>query len=92
MKKLIPTTACRPHTLIRIGRTGSTKRREVPRPAYEQLLDDLKTMSYCAVGRKYRVSDHAIRKWIRWYGYNREADVRASGDASQDEPPGTIAA
>jgi transposase-like protein len=55
-------------------------------------LDDLKTMSYCAVGRKYRVSDHAIRKWIRWYGYNREADVRASGDASQDEPPGTIAA
>jgi transposase-like protein len=24
-------------------------------------------MSYVAVGRKYGVSDNAIRKWLRWY-------------------------
>jgi transposase-like protein len=55
-------------------------------------LDDLKTMSYCTVGRRYGISDNAVRKWIRWYEYNGEAEARASGDASQDEPPDTIAA
>ena len=24
-------------------------------------------MSFLAVGRKYGVSDNAVRKWIRWY-------------------------
>jgi transposase-like protein len=43
------------------------ERRSVPRPSYEQLQQDLEVMSYCAVGRKYGVSDNAIRKWIRWY-------------------------
>ena len=28
-------------------------------------------MSICAVGRKYGVSDNAVRKWIRWYEYER---------------------
>jgi transposase-like protein len=29
-------------------------------------------MSYCAVGRKYGVSDNAVRKWLRWYERERE--------------------
>jgi transposase-like protein len=24
-------------------------------------------MSFLAVGRKYGVSDNAVRKWLRWY-------------------------
>ncbi|MEA2196683.1 MAG: hypothetical protein QOJ25_734, partial [Solirubrobacteraceae bacterium] len=32
-------------------------------------------MSYVAVGRKYGVSDNAIRKWIRWYEYQRELEA-----------------
>jgi transposase-like protein len=24
-------------------------------------------MSFVAVGRKYGVSDNAVRKWLRWY-------------------------
>jgi transposase-like protein len=24
-------------------------------------------MSWLAVGRKYGVSDNAVRKWVRWY-------------------------
>jgi hypothetical protein len=46
-------------------------RRKVPRPSYEQLLSDLQSMSFVAVGRKYGVSDNAVRKWLRWY--EREA-------------------
>jgi HNH endonuclease len=46
--------------------------RKVPRPTYEQLQQDLATMSVAAVGRKYGVSDNAIRKWMRWYEQARE--------------------
>ena len=41
--------------------------RKVERPSLEQLQADLATMSYLAVGRKYGVSDNAVRKWLRWY-------------------------
>jgi hypothetical protein len=41
--------------------------RKVERPSLEQLRTDLEHMSYVAVGRKYGVSDNAIRKWLRWY-------------------------
>jgi Zn finger protein HypA/HybF involved in hydrogenase expression len=43
------------------------ERRKVERPSYEQLLEDLAEMSVLAVGRKYGVSDNAVRKWLRWY-------------------------
>lgn len=41
--------------------------RKVERPPYEILLNDLSEHSYCAVGRKYGVSDNAVRKWIKMY-------------------------
>lgn len=41
--------------------------RKVERPTYEQLLDDIRQMSMVQVGKKYGVSDNAIRKWIRTY-------------------------
>jgi hypothetical protein len=41
--------------------------RKVGRPTYEQLKQDVRTMSMLAVGRKYGVTDNAVRKWIRWY-------------------------
>ena len=41
--------------------------RRVERPSYEQLKEDVAAMSMLAVGRKYGVSDNAVRKWIRWY-------------------------
>ncbi len=34
-------------------------------------------MSCVAVGRKYGVSDNAVRKWLRWY--EREGE-RVNGD------------
>lgn len=41
--------------------------RKVERPSYEQLRRDVAAMSMCAVGRKYGVSDNAVRKWLRAY-------------------------
>lgn len=35
------------------------------RPPEEQLLKEVKETNYCAVGRKYGVSDNTIRKWLK---------------------------
>lgn len=42
-------------------------RRKVPRPPLPQLKEDLKSLSYVKVGKKYGVSDNTIRKWIKAY-------------------------
>ena len=47
--------------------------RRVERPPFAQLLAEIKATNYSAVGRKYGVSDNAIRKWVRQY--RREAAV-----------------
>lgn len=44
-----------------------SRRDKVPRPSHAQLLADLRSLSFLAVGRKYGVSDNAVRKWLRWY-------------------------
>ncbi len=42
------------------------KQRKVKnRPSQEQLLKEIEETNYCAVGRKYGVSDKAIRKWLK---------------------------
>lgn len=38
--------------------------RKVERPSFEQLIADVKELSYVKVGQKYGVSDNTIRKWI----------------------------
>jgi hypothetical protein len=58
----------RPHL-----RVPHPERRKVPRPTYAQLKEDLSHMSWLAVGRKYGVSDNAVRKWVRWYERDAEA-------------------
>ena len=35
------------------------------RPSKEQLLQEIEKTNYCTVGRKYGVSDNAIRKWVK---------------------------
>jgi transposase-like protein len=56
------------------------ERRKVERPGYEQLLADLGTMSMVAVGRKYGVSDNAVRKWLR--AYERERSTPEGEEAA----------
>jgi transposase-like protein len=49
---------------VRPPRTWSAA---VERPPYEQLLAEVAATSWSAVGRKYGVSDNAVRKWVRAY-------------------------
>lgn len=64
-----------PQTLSRfLKRRGMKKMRvggywnKVERPSRETLLLDISSMSMTSVGKKYGVSDNAIRKWCRSYG------------------------
>ena len=41
--------------------------RKIERPPYDQLIEEVEKTSYLAVGKKYGVSDNAIRKWIKIY-------------------------
>lgn len=45
----------------------TSRNRKVERPPYDQLLKEIEETNYCAVGRKYGVSDNAIRKWVKTY-------------------------
>lgn len=44
---------------------SSLKQRKVNRPSKQQLLKEVEETNYCVVGRRYGVSDNAVRKWIR---------------------------
>jgi hypothetical protein len=50
--------------------------RRVSRPPCEQLLAEIEATSYCAVDRKYEVSDNAVRKWVKFYERERERQAR----------------
>jgi len=45
----------------------SILQRKVKRPPLEQLKSEIKELGYSATGRKYGVSDNAIRKWVKFY-------------------------
>jgi hypothetical protein len=65
--------------LLQKGRFGQPKpmRRKVDRPPYEQLMREIAETSYLAVGRKYGVSDNAVRKWVRFYERQIEREAMA---------------
>ena len=67
------------------NREPKPETRKGPRPPYAQLIADVRATSYVATGRKYGVSDKAVRKWIRWYEYQREMEAwREQGSTSED--------
>ncbi len=62
--------------------------RKVERPPYEQLLREIATSSWSAVGRKYGVSCNAVRKWVQMEQRLRAeaAEAAARGEATNGEP------
>jgi ribosomal protein S27AE len=48
------------------GRPMPTQRK-VERPPYTHLLREIGALGYAGTGRRYGVSDNAIRKWVRQY-------------------------
>ena len=65
-------------------RKPKLERRKVERPPFEQLQADIESLSFVAIGRKYGVSDNAVRKWFQWYEYHAAIKRIAAGEA---EPP-----
>jgi hypothetical protein len=62
----------------RSGLTGPRPHlRRVERPSYDELCAELANSSFLAVGRKYGVSDNAIRRWLRAYENDRRRDALA---------------
>lgn len=43
------------------------KQRTTERPEINVLMNDIKVLGYVGTGKKYGVSDNAIRKWIKMY-------------------------
>jgi hypothetical protein len=52
--------------------------RRVDRPPYSQLIREVQAIGYLATGRRYGVSDNAIRKWIKQY----EKELAATKEAA----------
>ncbi len=52
---------------LKIKKESTYKRKVLIRPSLEILKIEIKTNGYCSTGRKYGVSDNAIRKWIKSY-------------------------
>jgi hypothetical protein len=52
--------------------------RRVERPPYEQLVEETRQLGFLGTGRKYGVSDNAIRKWLRTYERERARRARAA--------------
>jgi transposase-like protein len=70
----------------RIGHRGPRhNRRKVERPPYDQLVREIEESSYLAVGRKYGVSDNAVRKWVRFYETELSSDEALGELDSTDE-------
>ena len=59
--------------------------RKVERPPHATLLREVRAHGYVAVGRKYGVSDDAVRKWLR--AHEREAIVAAGREPDTIEVP-----
>lgn len=57
----------------------------VERPPYPQLISEIAETNYSAVGRKYGVSDNAIRKWVR--SYEREREHRRERTSESERAP-----
>jgi len=57
--------------------------RKASRPPYRQLLSEIEATSYLAVGRKYGVSDNAVRKWVRFYERQAEREAAEAMPAEQ---------
>ena len=54
-----------------ISKGRPTWQRRVNRPPFEILKAEIEQLGYTAVGRKYGVSDNAVRKWMKAYSEPR---------------------
>jgi len=68
--KIISRTAERCHKCVgyyKFTSKSSKSCRKVERPPYEVLMQEVNSLGFVKTGKKYGVSDNAIRKWIKFY-------------------------
>ncbi len=60
---------CSRRCAVRRKRDGRARvdLRKVERPPYTHLLREVRALGYAGAGRRYGVSDNAVRKWMRRY-------------------------
>ncbi len=60
---------CSRYCAVRRKRDGRARpeRRKVTRPPYTHLMREIGALGYAGTGRRYGVSDNAVRKWLRQY-------------------------
>lgn len=58
------------------------RRQNSSKPSDEQLKIDLKNLSYVAIGKKYNVSDNAVRKWEKNMATLSQAEDTSSEGAT----------
>jgi transposase-like protein len=58
--------------------------RRADRPPLQQLVAEIEATSYVAVGRRYGVSDNAIRKWVRQYEREEKAAAAVAREGGVD--------
>jgi hypothetical protein len=79
---------CSPHCGSRYDRgLPRPETRKVDRPPYARLKREVAAMGWSAVGRRYGVSDNAVRKWVRWY-----EEEMAREDQRDEDGGSTVAA
>lgn len=44
-------------------------------------MAEIEAHGYCWVGRKYGVSDNAVRKWVKFYEREREREAASAGSS-----------
>jgi hypothetical protein len=78
---------CSRYCGTRWDRTGVKRpgARKVERPPHAQLLREVEEHGYLGVGRRYGVSDNAVRKWLR--EYEREKAIAEGRDPDVIEIP-----
>jgi len=60
------------NTAIRCNDCHKIYSRKVTRPSYEQLLEDKKTLNMVNIGKKYGVTDNAVKNWMKIYKEEKE--------------------
>lgn len=75
---------CSRYCGVRRGGDGASRpgRRKVERPPYPHLRQELAALGYAGTGRRYGVSDNAVRKWI--HQYEREEGRVRDGSEGAD--------
>jgi hypothetical protein len=60
---------CSRYCAVRRRRDGRARvaQRKAARPPYTHLIREVEALGYAGTGRRYGVSDNAIRKWLRQY-------------------------